>query len=210
MAQFRIDKISELCRQMAFTPLETRLRQVAAAEELLICIEPGKAYPFSFVVYRLTGYHPHQAEADLLTGLALQHDLGLLIEKVSDTLNLHAERAHEPVLTIEDVTARFNVTSKTIQRWRRRGLAARRFLFPDCKRRVGFLLGTVERFLARHRDQIVNSGNFSQLSPNEAEAILRNACRLVDECGCTAEETARRLAKDGTVASGNRSGGAAA
>jgi RNA polymerase sigma factor (sigma-70 family) len=195
VAQFRIDKMSELCRQMAFTPLDTRLGQVTAAEELLVSIEPGKAYPFSFVVFRLTGYHPHQAESDLLTGLALQHDLGLLIEKVSETLNLRAERAPEPVLTIEDVTARFNVTSKTIQRWRRRGLAARRVLFPDGKRRVGFLLGTVERFLARHRDQIVNSGNFSQLSHDEAQTILRNARRLVNDCGCAPAETARRLAR---------------
>jgi len=41
------------------------------------------------------------------------------------------------VLLIDDVCARFDVTSKTIQRWRRRGLPARRFVFGDGKRRSG-------------------------------------------------------------------------
>ena len=58
------------------------------------------------------------------------------------------------MLTIDDVTERFNVTSKTIQRWRRKGLPARRFVFPDGKRRVGFLLSSVERFFAGHQDQV--------------------------------------------------------
>ena len=59
-----------------------------------------------------------------------------------------------PVLAIDDVTQRFNVTSKTIQRWRKRGLPGRRFVFPDGKRRVGFLLSSVERFFNAHREQI--------------------------------------------------------
>jgi hypothetical protein len=36
--------------------------------------------------------------------VALQHDLGLLIEQVSETLNLRELLASESVMTIEDVT----------------------------------------------------------------------------------------------------------
>ena len=160
MAQYRIESLGELARQMQFTPLDTRAAQVAAAEELLHSLDALKAYPFDFVVFRITGYRPREVSETLLTGLALQHDLGLLIERVSDTLDVRTDSLSEPVLQIEDVTERFNVTSKTIQRWRRKGLPARRFIFPDGKRRVGFLISSVERFFAAHQDQVAHGTNF--------------------------------------------------
>src|SRR6476619_2667456 len=102
VAKFRIDSIAALARQMAFAPSDTRAAQVTAAEELLHAIDPAKAYPLEFVVFRITGYRPRTAAADLLTGIALQHDLGLLIEQVSDTLDVRTETLAEPVLTIDD------------------------------------------------------------------------------------------------------------
>jgi RNA polymerase sigma factor (sigma-70 family) len=191
--KFRIDKIGDLCRQLAFTPHEARLAQLGSTEALLLELDPAKAYPWNFVVFRITGFSPKKIDETLLTGLALQHDLGLLIEQLSDTLNLREEQAREPVMTIDDVAQRFNVTSKTIQRWRRRGLAARRYTFKDGKRRVGFMLGTVERFLALHRDQIIRAGNFSQANELEKAEILRRAKRLAKHCGCCISEITRRV-----------------
>src|SRR5438552_9591841 len=150
MARFRIDSIADLSRQLAFAPHDTRAAQITAAEELLHLIDPAKAYPLSFVIFKITGYSPRQINEDLLTGLALQHDLGLLIERISDTLNVQTQQISQPVLRIDDVSERFNVTGKTIQRWRRRGLCGRKFIFPDGKRRVGVLLSSVERFFSVH------------------------------------------------------------
>src|SRR3954453_15209713 len=195
MAEFRIDSIEGLARQMTFTPAETRLAQLASAETLLHAIDPAKAYPLDFVIFRITGYHPKSVAGDLLTGMALQHDLGLLIERLSDTLDVHAAQLAEPVLSIDDVTEKFNVTSKTIQRWRRRGLPARRFLFPDGRRRVGFLLGSVDRFFSSHREQVVRGTNFSQVDSSERDDILRRARRLAEMCHCCTQEIARRIAR---------------
>jgi len=132
VAKFRIDTLAELTRQMAeFTPHDVRVTQVTAAEELLHSLDAAKAYPLDFIVYRITGYRPRgdvSPDAELLTGLALQHDLGLLIERVSETMDVRTDGLSEPVLDIEAVCERFNVTSKTIQRWRRKGLPARRGL----------------------------------------------------------------------------------
>src|SRR6476620_7356890 len=178
VAKFRIDSLAALARQMEFAPLEVRAAQAAAAEQLLHAIEPTKAYPTDFVVFKITGYHPKAAAVEQLTGLALQHDLGLLIERVSDTLDVRTASLAEPVLAIDDVTERFNVTSKTIQRWRRKGLPARRFLFPDGKRRVGFLLSSVERFFTGHKEQVTRGMNFSQVNDKERDEILRRARRL--------------------------------
>jgi RNA polymerase sigma factor (sigma-70 family) len=194
--KFRIDNLAELARQMQFTPHDVRAAQVAAAEELLHRLEALKAYPLDFVIYRITGYRPKSSvDGDLLTGLALQHDLGLLIEQVSDTLEVHSASLAEPVLDIDSVCERFNVTSKTIQRWRRKGLPASKFVFPDGKRRVGFLISSVERFFAGHRDQVARGMNFSQLTDAEREDILKRARRLAVYCRCCAHEIARRIGR---------------
>ena len=180
---------------MQFTPHDTRLNQVNAAEDLLHTIDATTAYPLEFIVFRITGYHPRAINPELLAGLSLQHDLGLLIEQISETLDVHTSKLPEPVLSIDDVTERFNVTSKTIQRWRRRGLPARRFVFPDGKRRVGFLVGSVERFFSLHRDQVARGTNFSQVDDAQRQDILRRARRLVGECACCEKEVIRRLAR---------------
>src|SRR5208282_1048732 len=108
MGKFRLDSIAELSRQLAFSPHAARMAQLTAAEELLHLIDPAKAYPPEFIMYRITGYRPKGNSPHLLTGLALQHDLGLLIEQVSRTLNLRAAELAEPVLSIDDVTQKFN------------------------------------------------------------------------------------------------------
>jgi RNA polymerase primary sigma factor len=194
MARFRIDILGDLARQMTFTPVRARQTQLQSAEELLFSIDPLKAYPVEYVIFRITGYHPKTADQNLLAGLALQHDLGQLIETVSDSLDLRVEAIGEPVLQIDDVCERFNVTSKTIQRWRRRGLAARRFIFGDGKRRVGFMLTSVERFLAAHREQVGTTANFTQVSDAERDAVVRKATILA-RGGASMDEIARRVSR---------------
>lgn len=195
MAKFRIDTLDDLARQLTFSPHETRVAQIAAAEDFLHSLDPLKAYPLDFVIFRITGYHPKDAQAVLFPGEALQHDLGQLIEAVSDSLNLKSAELSEPVLSIDDVTEKFNVTSKTIQRWRRKGLPARRFIFSDGKRRVGFLLSSVERFVSIHQDQVNQAANFSQVEAAERDSILRRAQRLAGGCGCCVGEITRRIAR---------------
>ncbi|MGF1633054.1 MAG: sigma-70 family RNA polymerase sigma factor [Phycisphaerae bacterium] len=198
MPTFRIQDLSSLARQLAFAPRPARLRQLAAAEELLLTLDATRGYPLDYVVYRLTGYQRKgrgQAFAgELLTGEALQYDLGLLIEQVSDGLELRAEDEPEPVLLIEDVAGRLDVTSKTIQRWRRKGLPARRFVFPDGKKRVGFLLGSVERFLANQHDVGDAMPRGAITDEAEQRAVVCHGRRLVAR-GCTAEEASRRIAR---------------
>src|SRR6266508_1794946 len=112
MAKFRLDSIAQLARQLTFTPHAALAGQLSAAEMLLSDLEPTKAYPLDFVIFRITGYRPQKVAPELLTGLALQHDLGLLIEQLSDVLPQQSSSLNEPVLAIEDLTQRLGVTSK--------------------------------------------------------------------------------------------------
>ncbi|MGE5607624.1 MAG: sigma-70 family RNA polymerase sigma factor [Bacillota bacterium] len=190
MGRYRLASIAQLAHQMEFAPQDVRAVQLDRAEDLLHVIDPAKAYPPDFIVYKVTDYRPKATNTELLAGLALQHDLGLLIEQVSASLEVQTISLAEPVLMIDDVSAKFNITSKTVQRWRRKGLPARKFIFPDGKRRVGFLLSSVERFLAHHQDQA--AGNCTQITDAERELILCHARRLV--AYCSEEEITRRIA----------------
>ena len=53
---------------------------------------------------------------------------------------------NEPVLSIEELAKRFNVSTKTISRWREHGLVAQRYTVAG-RRRVGFLASAVEGFI---------------------------------------------------------------
>ena len=87
---------SELARQMEFAPRETRLHQIAAAEQLLHSVNPDRAYPLELVIHKVTGYRPRSYSEDRFAGQALQHDLGLLIEQVSETLDIQAKPVDRP------------------------------------------------------------------------------------------------------------------
>jgi RNA polymerase primary sigma factor len=194
MARYRVDNIADLARQMFFTPCGVRAAQLDRAEELTYLVEPRKAYPLDFVIFKITEYRPKMGGEDLLAGSALIHDLCLLVEQVSESLALRVSEAGQPVLGIEDICARVNVTSKTVQRWRKLGLVSRSFIFADGRNRVGFLLSSVERFLSRHERTLSASGNFSQIGPAENLAILRHWCRLAG-MGLSENEITRRIAR---------------
>ena len=59
-------------------------------------------------------------------------------------------------------------------------------MFADGKRRVRFLLSSVERFFAGHQDQVAR-GMLSQVSDAERKEILSQARRLAVMCKCTHE-----------------------
>jgi len=100
--------------------------------------------------------------------------------------------AGEQVLSIEDLARRFNVSTKTISRWRDHGLVAQRHLV-DGRRRVGFLSSTVERFIHDNPLRIERGSRFSQLSNDEHDKIILWARRLATAGACPAD-VHRRIA----------------
>jgi len=97
------------------------------------------------------------------------------------------------VLTVDDVSRRYNVSTKTVDRWRNRGLVSRRFKFGN-RKRIGFLQSSVERFVQSNSDEVSRGTRFSQLSSSEREEIVRRARRLARYGGCPAD-ISRRLAR---------------
>ncbi|MGQ0636468.1 MAG: sigma-70 family RNA polymerase sigma factor [Planctomycetaceae bacterium] len=180
-------------QQVRYAPREARLEQIDRTERVLEELELGRDYRYQDLCQRITTYKPEMYPDLLVSGEDAAHDLRLFIEDLSDSANIKADSLAEQVLTVEDVSRRFRVSTKTVDRWRNRGLVSRRFMFGN-RKRVGFLKSSVERFAARHAEDVERGSQFTQLSDSEREEIIGRARRLARAGGCPAE-ISRRLAR---------------
>lgn len=180
-------------QQVRFAPREKKLEQISRAETLLREIDRERIYTYEYLCFRITDYRPESFPNSKLTGEDAAHDLLLFVEDVSDSADVKAEAVGERVLTVEELSKMFNVSTKTVSRWRQQGLVSRRFLFGG-RKRVGFLQSSVERFVTDNQERVERSTRFSQLTDEERQEIIDRARRLARSGGCQSE-VARRLAR---------------
>jgi RNA polymerase sigma factor (sigma-70 family) len=182
-------------QQVRFVPPARRMDQLARAERLLAEIDPARQYPYQFVCFRITDYRPDAYPDLLIDGSDLQHDLGLLIAELADSLPaVPVEEVAEPVMTLEEISKKLNVTPKTINRWRKRGLIGLPVLCNG-RRQVGFLPSLVGPFLNANQQRVERGSRFSHLSQTEKDEILRRARRLARVPNGTLTEVSRRIAR---------------
>jgi RNA polymerase primary sigma factor len=194
VSAFKVQTLRELTEQQTrYAPPARRQEQVDRAEKLVAEIDPAKQYPYQWVCFRLTEYRS-DAHADLLIpGSALKHDLALFARRVERSIPaVPLEQAVEPLLTLDEVSARFRVSTKTVSRWRLRGLTARRFKAKG-RSLLGFPQSAVERFVAEHRKLVEKGSKFSHLSDGEKDDILK-AAREMRDGGASLTDASRRIA----------------
>ncbi|QDV14524.1 RNA polymerase principal sigma factor HrdB [Rosistilla oblonga] len=188
---YRDQAVKELRDHLRFAPRSKKLEQTARAEKLLSEIETNKEYSFDYLCFRITDYRPEQPSRRLVHGKDVRHDLRLFVEDVSDAADVNADEASEPVHTVDDLSKMFNVSTKTISRWRDQGLVSRRFVFEG-RKRVGFLHSSVEHFVARNKDRVKRGERFSQLSEDEKGEMIERARQMATR-GTSLSEVTRRL-----------------
>src|SRR5205814_1696446 len=104
------------------------------------------------------------------------------------------EEVHEPVMTLDQMSKKLNVTTKTINRWRKRGLIGIPVVCNG-RRQMGFLPSLVDPFLAANKNRIEKSGKFTLLTPDEKDDILRRARRFARLGLGSLSEVSRRIAR---------------
>ncbi len=186
-------------QQVRFAPREKKIEQANRAEKLLGELESERTYTYEYLCFRVTDYRPQAYPHLKLSGGEAQHDLRLFVEDVSDSANVPAEGAGEKVMTVDELSRLFQVSTKTISRWRRQGLVSRRFVFGG-RKRVGFLASSVDRFVVHNKERIQRGAHFSQLSQGERDRIVRWARRLAEAGGCPSEVTKRLARRTGRSA----------
>ncbi len=195
MARFHHAEMADLATQLTYLSAKMRLAQTDRAERLMCLIEPAKVYPYEFVCYQITGYRPRGDVGKVLEGKALREDITRLVEVASASLRITPEEIGEPVYSIREASKHFDVSEKTIQRWRRAGLVSWRFARPDGRLTVGFRKSSLERFATRNSEQVRDAAEFSRLSPDERREIIRRARRLSLFCHCCLFEVSKRIAR---------------
>jgi len=194
VSEFKINALKELAEQQTrFAPPARRQAQIGAARKLLTEVEPAKTYPYQYVCYRVTEYRSEVHPELIIPGDLLRLDLELFIRRLERSIPaLPIEQTVEPMLTLEEVSKQFNVSTKTISRWRVKGLAARR-IKVNGRSQLGFPQVVVEKFVSEHRNLVEKGAKFSHLTESEKEDILRMAQEL-REVGGTLTDVSKKIA----------------
>ncbi len=180
MTRFFNTDIADLAHQLTLSPRRLRLRQISRIDELLGILDPDRAYPFDFVCYRITRYRKRRTPAgDSIPGKALISDLITLVETISRKANLSVAELGEPCCTYDELAKELKVSTKTLRRWRSRGLMGLRLVYQDGVNRLAFRRRTIDRFVESNKELVARGASFKQLTVAERERIVDRARQLI-------------------------------
>jgi hypothetical protein len=192
--QFRTEPLADLAQQLRYAPKARRREQLERAEQLHDEIDPAVNYPSDYIAYRITRYRQPQQETVLLVGEAVQPDLRLIIDLLSQ---LDPPSVDDPPTERPDaMAARLGVSRRTIHRWRHQGLRWR-WVQADGGARpgIGFTRQAVAAFQARHPGRLQKASRFEHLSDAERSTILRRARRIAAVTDASLHQVAAHLAR---------------
>ena len=193
LTRLRVGALADLAQQLRFAPKKRIIAQLKSATALAGEIDPGRTYPEDWVVFRITGFRPELEAPVMIVGEALRGDLSAFVERVSDRAGL-VEGDLPECLSIDELTARWNVNRKTLERARRRGLIAQRYRDADGIVRLAFPLGAVEDYERRNAEAIGQAGAFARIDDETVERLALLGERGMRRFGWSVNEAAGRLA----------------
>jgi RNA polymerase sigma factor (sigma-70 family) len=177
--KFQDSSLEQLFADERFSPLRQKLKMLQTAEELFGLLSPGRGYPFEFVCYKITGYRPEsEPSPDLIPAEILACDLATFILLMSKTISQPVQMINQPFYTLEQAAEKLDVSLKTVNRWRKKGLISRSVIFADGKRRIIILESALKLFLEKNPELIDNSRGFSRLAESERDQIVSSALQL--------------------------------
>lgn len=200
MKRYRCQELGQLAHELTLSPLRQRLRQVSGILRAIDLIDPAKDYPYSFICFHITGYRPRRTEDMLHGGKPIVEDLVRMLEELTAANPLPLAFAGGRLYDVEALADRFNVSTKTISRWRKRGLAACWYAGGE-KPQLAFCRRVIERFVSQNIDLVRRGASFQVMNDDEKTQIIRRARELVAaEKSCLhavtlriAEETGRAV-----------------
>ena len=145
-------------QQTRYAPKDRRLEQVERAEQLLGEIEATKQYPYDICAIgspaiARTGGRPWYSTAAMCSttsGCSWKTSLPRSARLWSRRRAGADRRGGRPAV---------RCSTRTVTRWRRQGLVARRFVMAG-RTKVGFLESSLESFVTTHRDQVERGSRF--------------------------------------------------
>lgn len=178
MQKIKNSTLAQLFMETGFAPNRQQRKQLIGAEELYKIIEPERQYPYEFVCFKITGYRPKINTQQVIEGKDLKKDLPVYILRESGRLNLKANQQDEKIYSLDALAKKFNVTNRTIERWRQRGLTARRYIFDKKKTGIGFAESVVDEFVKKNEELIKKASKFELIDSVTKHAIIETAQKI--------------------------------
>jgi len=185
--------VKDLTTQAMFFSHAVRRSILARIETLIDEIADGESHAYDYICYRVTGYQPAAVHGGLLAGAALRQDLMRMLDQISASLKERAAQAGEPVYRLADVARMFDVSSKTIGRWRKLGLKSRKMVFDGRGLRTAFLERYIDGFLERYGPKVKRLAILRQVTPEDRRTVLSRARQLMLDEHRGFSETVKRL-----------------
>lgn len=204
--------MSDLASQVRFASRAALLKQIDNAEALAGEIDPDRAYPEDWLVFRVTGFSPEIAAPRLINGASLMRDLSALVERLCSAANISDGDDAARGISVEALCTRWGVTRRTLERFRREGLVARRVRSEAARGRARLVFSdaAVSVFESRHERPSAATpprapAGTKRMSAAEKQACLEWAARFHARAACSMNELAVRLARrTGRAKSGMR------
>ncbi|MBU0717595.1 MAG: hypothetical protein KJ749_05040, partial [Planctomycetes bacterium] len=197
MPKFYNSDLADLAHQLELSPRRLRVEQVLGIERLLGLIEDDRAYPFEFVCHAITKFHKKGTPTSaLIPASALVADLVTMAEMITRGAGVHAKDLGQSYQTHEEVAGELRVSTKTVRRWRSRGLMGIRAVCDDGVNRLVFCRRTIDRFSRQNQALVARGASFCQLSAAERSRIVDRAREVLEDQSPKLHALARQLAEE--------------
>lgn len=199
LTSIKAPAIESLAAQLSYAGKQTLIRHLERIEQLAPAIDPEGLYPQDFIVFRVTGYRPDITNPEMLPGDTLRADLSALAEHLSESANLTHDdlpkNQRDNYETIDSLAKRWAVSRKSIERYRRLGLVARRIDTGSGHRSIIFLEGPVSWFEEQFKDRLGTAAQFTRMDQALTDKIIRDARRYRSRLGAGRTQIAARIAQ---------------
>ena len=182
MPKFYNNDMADLAHQLTLSPRRLRMEQIRGIEKLLALIDTARAYPFDLICYTITDYRKKGPTTSAsVPGKALIGDLVSMAELITRRANLLVAEIDGPFESHGDLATQLGVSTKTIRRWRHRGLMGIRAVCDDGVNRLVFCRSTIDRFVRQNKELVAKGAAFKQLTTAERGRIVERARELVSQ-----------------------------
>ncbi len=190
-------------KSQALTDLAGRLASLDAAElpgvidraeALAGEIDPDELYAEDGLLRRLAAREMDTDNPGVIVGRAILTDLSSVVEGLSELAEQTLDDLGPGALTPGELSQRWSISSKSIARYRREGLIARR-VRSGGRVVVMFSARAVEIFERRNAHRLARAGRFSRRTGDEHARLEREARRYRARFGWSLNRVARRIAE---------------
>lgn len=194
LARLRVTALADLADQLRHASRAALVLNIERAEALVGEIKPEGAYEEDWIIERVTAMRPDLDHPATLVGQAVLADLSAFVERLSAQAALTIDEVGDGAVGSDELAARWGVSRKTVDRYRRLGLIARRVLVGPGRSVLVFGSGAVDAFERAHAERLARAARFSRIEPATAAKIIA-ASRPLRDAGATMNQAARELAK---------------